>query len=244
MTSTGRLKRGGPQLPYETLAGIVPCRPGWLVVSAKLQGVTIAPQAPEIFAKFVEVLDYRPAFSAMTIQLPLGLPSSRRRGGRRCDRDARALLKWPRASAIASPPTWQDVRTWHDNPSVRRGLSAVTRSLMPKINEVYEHLGNYHQRTLFEVHPELSFYQLNGDRPLLYSKHVEPGRQERWNLLAAKVPGIERILEAPPARIDIARLLDAAACLWTARRVFARAVTRQPEQAEWDDQGFRMEIVR
>jgi predicted RNase H-like nuclease len=39
-------------------------------------------------------------------------------------------------------------------------------------------------------------------------------------------------------------LLDAAACLWTARRVAARAATRIPMDPEWDSQGLRMEIVR
>jgi predicted RNase H-like nuclease len=38
-------------------------------------------------------------------------------------------------------------------------------------------------------------------------------------------------------------LLDAAACLWTGRRVAARA-TRMPVDPEWDSQGLRMEIVR
>jgi predicted RNase H-like nuclease len=39
-------------------------------------------------------------------------------------------------------------------------------------------------------------------------------------------------------------MLDAAAILWTARRIFARAGTRIPIDPEWDEQGLRMEFVR
>jgi predicted RNase H-like nuclease len=32
--------------------------------------------------------------------------------------------------------------------------------------------------------------------------------------------------------------------MWTARRIVSRAITRLPEDPEWDSQGLRMEIVR
>jgi predicted RNase H-like nuclease len=38
-------------------------------------------------------------------------------------------------------------------------------------------------------------------------------------------------------------LNDAAALMWTARRVFGRAARRLPKEAEWDSEGLRMEIV-
>ena len=42
----------------------------------------------------------------------------------------------------------------------------------------------------------------------------------------------------------MAHLLDVAAFVWTARRIFARAAIRIPQDPEWDEQGLRMEIVR
>jgi predicted RNase H-like nuclease len=39
-------------------------------------------------------------------------------------------------------------------------------------------------------------------------------------------------------------MLDVAAFMWTARRIFARAAVRMPEDPQWDEQGLRMEIVR
>lgn len=214
------------------------------MVSAKLQGITMSPQEPEVFKRFIDILDYRPSFAAMAVHLPLGLPGERLKGGRECDREARRLVRWPRAAAIASPPSYAAVDAWRRGGPDRRGLSAVTQSLMPRIAEVYQHLGSYHQRTLFEVHPELSFFQLNGDRPLLYSKHTDAGKQERQHLLISKIPGVERILQARTGSFRYHHLLDGCADLWTARRVLARAVTRLPDKPEWDDLGIRMEIVR
>jgi predicted RNase H-like nuclease len=115
---------------------------------------------------------------------------------------------------------------------------------MPRIVEVYEHLGSYHQRTLFEVHPELTFFQINEDQPLRYSKHTSEGRKERETLLRKKMPGIERVLAFEEPRVRFSHLLDAAASLWTARRILSKGITRLPEDPEWDAKGFRMELLR
>src|ERR1700758_159377 len=112
------------------------------------------------------------------------------------------------------------------------------------IAEVDENIAPYWQRTVFEVHPELSFLQLNEDHPVRYSKYAAIGREERGVLLRKRLPGVERIIDARVARISTSRLLDAAVCLWTARRIVSRAVARVPEIPEWDQLGLRMEIVR
>jgi predicted RNase H-like nuclease len=44
--------------------------------------------------------------------------------------------------------------------------------------------------------------------------------------------------------VSQAHLLDVAVFVWTARRIFARAAVRIPQDPEWDEQGLRMEIVR
>ena len=43
--------RGGPELPYSVVAGVTPCAPGWLVMSAKLNGATFAPELPRVFSR-------------------------------------------------------------------------------------------------------------------------------------------------------------------------------------------------
>jgi len=57
------------------------------------------------------------------------------------------------------------------------------------------------------------------------------------------MPGIDKVINASIPRVLEKHLLDAAALLWTARRVFGRAAKRLPAEAEWDSEGVRMEIV-
>src|SRR5271169_5403888 len=96
--------RGGAQLPYCTLAGVVPCPGGWLSASAKLQGVTLAPEEPQVFERLRDVLDYRPSFTVVALFSPVGLLDEPHDGGRLCDREARTILGWPRSGAIMSAP--------------------------------------------------------------------------------------------------------------------------------------------
>ena len=63
-------------------------------------------------------------------------------------------------------------------------------------------------------------------------------------LLETKLPGALRIIDAEVPGATPSHLLDAAAILWTARRIFAKAAVRIPSDPEWDEQGLRMEIVR
>lgn len=237
----------GAQLPYRTLAGVVPCPTGWLVASAKLQGITMAPEDPQVFSSFLEVLDYKPAFQVVALFCTVGLSDGPRAGGRQCDRDARRLLRWPRSGAIVSAPAHDALMssTYTEAAAANGGkLSGVGWTLLKRVAEVNAAVAPYWQRTVFEVHPELSFYQLNEDRPLQFSKHKAAGRQERRALLEARLPGIDRILDARIARVSSAHLLDATACLWTARRIVSRSINRVPEDPEWDSRGLRMEIVR
>lgn len=237
----------GARLPYETLAGVVPCPAGWLAASAKLQGITIAPEEAQVFGSIRDALDYKPAFQVLALFTPVGLLDTPARKGRQCDRDARQLLGFPRASAIVSAPARMALtaNTYTEAAAANGGkLSVVAWNHLRRMAEVDKEMAPYWQRTVFEVHPELSFFQLNDDRPLRFSKRTSAGRQEREALLRARIPGIERVLDVRLKRVSAAHLMDAAACLWTARRIKSRAVNRVPEDPEWDSKGLRMEIVR
>ncbi len=102
----------------------------------------------------------------------------------------------------------------------------------------------FRQRTIYEVNPDLSFFQLNGEVPMKWSKRSLKGVEERRGVLEEKVPGVLRIIDAEVPGAHQPHLLDAAAILWTARRIFARASVRIPQDPEWDEQGLRMELVR
>ena len=233
----------GPDLPYSIVAGVTPCPSGWLVASAKLHGATFAPEDPRVLASFIDVLDERPSFSVVALNAPIGYAESAEVGGRTCDRGARALLG-RRASSVHNAPTRASMEEGVEGVDDR--LDAISTQLLPRYREVASEMAPYRQRTVYEVHPELSFYQLNGDQPLRWSKSkkFEEGREERRALVEMRIQGVDRILDAELDGVPPTHLLDAAACLWTARRIAARAAIRLPTDPEWDSQGLRMEIVR
>ena len=197
-------------------------------------------------ASFVDVLDYKPAFDVIAIHLPIGLPDKPQQGGRTCDREARKLLGFPRSGAILSAPARPalSATTYDKARRLNKGMSAVAYGLLPKIAEVAKEMQPYWQRTVFEVHPELGFYQLNDDTPLRFGKHTALGLKERRTLLEQRMEGIERVIDAKVKGAQRHHLVDAAIDLWTARRIIARSVSRVPEDPEWDEQGLRTEIMR
>ena len=236
-------RRHGPPLPYTLVAGVVPCGHSWLIASAKLQGITIAPEQPKLVKSLMDVIDERPGFSIVGLFAPIGLLDEQVVGGRNCDREARALVGKRRGAAIRSAPSRDILVSGASNnghatrPRPERYYEAVAR-------EVAREIAPYHQRTFFEVHPEVTFYQLNQDRPLKYRKRSIHGQNERRALLETKIGRIERILDARIPGVRKSHLLDGAACMWTARRALGRAITRIPTDPEWDNEGLRMEIVR
>ena len=240
-------KRSGPNLPYKLLGGVEPCPGGWLVAIGKLQGISLLPEQALVLPTFVDVLDYRPSFDALGLHVPIGLPTEPSGAGRSCDREARAVLGWPRSGAIVSAPCRAALaaETYPEAKRANAGrLSAVQWQMRRHFIEVDAIIGPYHQRSAHEVHPELGFYQMNEDTPLRHRKHSEEGHAERRDLLVRRLPGVERILDEPVPGARIEHVLDACADLWTARRIVARALQRLPEDPEWDDTGLRMEIVR
>ncbi len=216
------------------------------MASAKLQGITMAPEQPQVVPTFLEVLDYKPAFQVVALFSPVGLlddPGSR---GRTCDRQARALLGRPRNAAVLSAPVRASLKcdTYPEAKEANGGrLSAVGWRMLKRTAEVHEQMAPYWQRTVSEVHPELTFMQLNDERPVRFSKHTRAGQDERRALLEGHMPGVERIINEKIRGATSAALLDAAACLWTARRIIARGVVHLPEHPEWDSEGIRMEFV-
>jgi predicted RNase H-like nuclease len=225
---------------------VTPTRSGWLVVGGKIQGIQLAPDLPYVAERLADVLDARPQFEVIALNAPVGLLSTPEAGGRRCDQEARALLGWPRAGAILTPPTRAALAaaTLEEAAALSDGLDAVTWYRMPFIREVDEEMAPYRQRAVYEFHPEMTFFQLNEDKPLRFAKRTNNGRAERRALLERRVPGMDRVLDAEISRVRPWHLLDASAGLWTSRRILAKAATRSPEDPQWDDEGLRMEIVR
>jgi predicted RNase H-like nuclease len=210
------------------------------VASAKLRGSIFAIEGPRTFLSFSEVLDERPSFSVVGLNAQVGQADEATSGERTCDLEARALLGGPGGAQRCGSRQdgWEGWRRGAD-PSDGIGEPLAARYL-----EVAAEMAPYRQRIVYEVYCELSFYEMNDSVPLRWSNSREEGHEERRGLLEARISGVERILDASQQGVSIAQLLDAAACLWTARRIASRAAVRIPTDPEWDSQGLRIEIVR
>jgi len=205
-----------------------------------MQGSNFAPEPPKVYDTFLEVLNERPSFEAVVVNVPIGYRDVPGSGIRKCDGEARALIGL-RGAAVHNAPTRAVLNgsiTWREG-----GLDAVSAMMLPRYREVAAEMSPFRQRIVYEGNPELSFYQLNKDTPLRRSKQIEMGREERRALLLEKLPGIDKVINAQIPRVLEKHLYDASALLWTARRVFGRAAKRLPADAEWDSEGIRMEIV-
>ncbi len=230
----------GPVLPYNIVAGVVPVRKKWLVASAKMAGSTFAPEDAKMYDTFRDVVDARPAFAAIVVGAPIGYRDHLSDPPRAADVAARKLLG-RRAMTIRRPPTRETIG--RGNAVAEDHLDAISATILPVLLEVAGEMSGYRQRVVYEGSPELSFYFMNAETPLLWSKRREEGRRERRELLESKVPGIHRVIDSTVPGASVQHLLDAAALLMTARRVQTRAAKRIPRDAEWDSEGIRMEYV-
>ncbi len=230
--------RRGPDLPYLLVAGVTPTRRGWLLAGAKHHAATFMPEPPRVFASFLEVLNERPAYASIVVNAPIGFRDEVGDPPRSCDVAARALLA-NRRSTIATAPTRANLG---DDHSMTGGLDAVTIQRLARYREVFNEMSPFRQRVVYSGHPELSFYQLNGDVALHSSKRRAEGRDERRELLMRRIQNVHVILDSDVS-VPEKHLLDAAALMWTARRVNGKAAKRIPSDAEWDSEGLRTEYV-
>ncbi len=236
------------RLPYKMLAGVVPCPGGWLVLPARLAGVTVIVEDPEVFSSLLEVLEYKPKFEAAAIWAPVGFfDEPQGTPYRPCDEEARVMIGWPRLVSVRPVPSRATLRAatreqaremepWLTNDDLRR---------FRWMREAEENFQPFHQRNWFAAHPDLSFYVLNGDRPVTSSPYQPEGVLERMNLIKGKLPGVEEaVTKTPPAGAAQIHLLQASGLLWTARRAAGRAINRLPMDPNWDNSGLRMELAR
>ncbi len=226
------------EMPYKLIAGVIPVAPGWLLVSARLKGATFAPDFPKIFTDVHDIIHRRPSYAMVAINAPIGGIDDALADQRTCDVDAAQLTTRPTGKLRwgKHPP-----RLDPDDPLPKKGKRPY---LAERYRELGEQMAPYLQRTVCEALPELSFFQLGGERPLSSKPRSDEGYEQRRQLLV-KVPGVGRILDFQLDGVDRFQFLEGAAILWSARRISARAGRRVPtESPEWDERGLRIEILR
>ena len=172
----------------------------------------------------------------VAVDIPIGLS---RKAGRDADDAARCELKSPgrgrpgrTSSVFPAPPlcaleasSYEDAarRALQDNSG---GLTKQAFALCPKINDVRsvgkENCDEDARPRLAEVHPEVSFREMAGS-PMRFHKKLQAGAAERLAHLEEHFPNIvgsavlTEIQGPPEPGLD--DVLDAAAAVWTARRL-------------------------
>jgi predicted RNase H-like nuclease len=117
------------------------------------------------------------------------------------------------------------------------GVSAQAHALGPRVLHITR-LAQSDPR-LYEVHPEVSFRAMNGDRPLLYRKRWAGGVVERVELLRRH--GIALAQLSATASVPVDDVLDATAAAWSAHRIGTGAARTLPDPPEVVD-GRRVAI--
>lgn len=170
----------------------------------------------------------------IAVDIPIGnVPG----GGRRCDREARALLG-PRASSVF-PAAPVEVLTVTEYDAANRvltdmgapKLSRQAWALVPKIVEAASVAAA--DGRMFEVHPEVSFRALAGE-PVSWSKKSWNGLQLRRSLLADAGVVVPDLLPALGG-VVADDVVDAAVAAWSALRIAqgtAQSVPHPPEESD------------
>lgn len=186
--------------PYTTIAGVTPCPGGWLVLPARLAGVTVVAEEAFVLRTLIDVLDYRPRFQFAGIYAPMGWREEPAGPFRECDELARELVGWPRmvgippipcraALAAASLEEAARIEPWITRDDFRRfrWYREAAREFQP-----------FHQRSFYSANPDLSFVVMNGDDPLRTSPFHEDGQAERLELIRMRLPGIDEVVARVP----------------------------------------------
>jgi predicted RNase H-like nuclease len=236
------------------LAGVDGCPGGWIAAFVRPSGNEAV---IGMFAHFAAVLPATQRPAIVAVDMPIGLPERTGPGGRKAENLVRPLLGQRQSSVFSVPSRAaidaNDYRAactaalaTSDPP---RKVSKQLFNIAPKIREVDAVLraDPLLIPRVFEVHPELAFWRLNGARALTEPKKVksrcyEPGLALRRALLiGAGLP--ERVVNAiPPKGAGPDDLLDALACAAIARRIHAGVVQPFPDPPEKDAFGLPMAI--
>ena len=194
------------------IAGVDGCPGGWIAVLMDLDGA--APPCVRVVPRLSEIVDASEA-PIVAVDMPIGLPERIEGPGRAAEQAVRSLLG-QRQSSVFSIPSREAVYApdYRESCAVALATSAPPRKvsrqgfmLFPKVREIDGLLRTRPELAarVFEVHPEVAFWSLNGERPLSEPKKVkgrphEAGLAERRRLLVgAGLPAVLVEAEAPRA---------------------------------------------
>ena len=226
--------------------GVDGCPGGWIAVRWA-EGLS-----HHLCRSFSDVLALDAAIIA--VDMPVGLPEM---SGRAAEREVRSKLG-DRQSSVFSIPSraavmCEDYREAcainfrHSDPP--RKVAKQSFHLFPKMREIDTLMTPALQARVYEVHPELAFWAMNGNTALPLAKKVKnrpnpSGLEFRRDLLRAAGFPFAALPPSHYRKADVGPddLLDACACAWSARRIHDGRAVRFPTDPPRDAKGLRMEI--
>jgi predicted RNase H-like nuclease len=231
------------------VVGVDGCKGGWVIVEWNVDTGTIT---LDVLSNFGLVLEKYPegTADAIAIDIPIGLIEC----ARQCDVEAKAVLNCRKPSVFPAPdprvvcvPDYQEARL-ASTELCGKSISAQAFGIFPKVCEVNELMTPGLQNRVIEIHPEVSFWAMNGFEEICPPKRTGPGYMERWNVLREHLDlqaDAWKTLHGGVKRAQHDDVLDAMAAAWTARRwaVHPREAGRFPAVEERDAKGLRAEIV-
>lgn len=239
------------------VAGVDGCKPGWLVAVVSAMEVNTSANIACIYKlqefllarTFTEIVPGETQFDLICVDIPVGLTDGDKARG--CDIEARRLLRGPRASSVFPAPVRPclSVQGYESANAIARkisgkGLSRQSFALLEKIRQVDDLMTPQLQSRVREIHPEVSFWALNGKNPVEQNKKTVPGQAHRHKLLQQIFPNMDDILSTLPAvgfAMDDA--FDALIAAWTAGQAVMGKTRTLPDKPEIDSKGLRMEIL-
>jgi predicted RNase H-like nuclease len=240
--------------PNAWLAGVDGCTGGWIAAFVRPQG---GDARVRIVPSFADVLGAPEQPAIVAVDMPIGLPDRVGAGGRAAENGVRPMLgarqssvfSVPSRAAIYAADYGEACRIAQTTSEPPRKVSKQLFNIAPKIREVDTALRASLDAAgrVFEVHPELAFWRLNGGRPLTEPKKVksrphEPGLALRRNLLIAAEFPRDAVHALPPKGAAADDLLDALACAAIARRIAAGLAVPHPNPPPRDAFGLAMAI--
>lgn len=243
------------RLSTETwLAGADGCPAGWVVafVRPDLSAFRI-----RIIPRIADILTEPEQPAILAIDMPIGLPARAGPGGRAAERAVRPLLG-KRQSSVFSVPSRAAVEEADYGEACRlafatsdppRKVSKQLFHITPKIREVDALLRADPSLAgrVFEAHPEVAFWRLNGERALEQPKKVksrphQPGLELRQKILVDSGLPADAAMEPPPKGAGRDDLIDAFACAVVATRLFDGRARPFPDPPPRDEHGLPMAI--
>ncbi|MEL6374834.1 MAG: DUF429 domain-containing protein [Pseudomonadota bacterium] len=253
------------------VAGVDGCRNGWVVArwsydddvdagQTEARGTLQLTVVPNVSALLALV----PAPATIAIDMPIGLPKVAGPGGRAACVAARKVLgarqssvfTVPARAAVACTEYREACAVALEHSQPPRAVSKQCFYLFDKIRELDTVMTPALQERVFEVHPEVAFWAMNGGEAVSVAKKVKSrvnpdGMVARRALLAqnafpiAQADGVETLQEGKgPSAIRAYRddIIDACACAWSARRLAQGRALSFPDDPPLDERGLRMEI--